>query len=183
MHIFGFFNKKIDEEQILNKGLFLFHFENIFDDTGIDTKNSSLADKIMIFSVTLASLVASVSTGKETHLKTSDSYERAASIIIYAQAVLTISEFVKFRDKEVLADVLGSGMHRLICTDFNNATPQEHADMALATMWHKTLNNKHLDAVLNINENILEYLFHRKDEHMNNLTESWNMIANMFTKQ
>lgn len=176
--MFGFFKKKIDEEQILNKGLFLFHFGNIFDDTGIDTKNSSLADKILIFSLTLASLVASVSTGKE---KASDSYDRAASIIIYAQAVLTISEFVKFRDKEVLADVLHSGMHRLICTDFNNATPQEHADMALATMYHKKLNKEHLDTVLNLNENILEYLFHRKDECLNNLTGSWNMIVNSFS--
>lgn len=179
--MFGFFKKKVDKEQILNKGIFLFHFENMFAGSGVDTENYTIENKILMFSVTLASLVSSDSKDNETYLKESNSYERAASIIIYVQAVLTISEFVKLKDKEVLADVLNSGMHRLICTDFCNATPQEHADMALSTMLSKKLNKENLEEVLNINQNILDFLFHRKDVNLNNLRASWGMITKMIS--
>ena len=181
--MFGFFKKKIDKEQVLNKGLFLFHFENIFDGANINTKNRSLEEKMLLFSVTLASLVAENAIGEETELKVSGSYERAALIIIFTQAVLTISEYIKITNRETLSDVLGSGITRLICTDINNPTPQEHADMALATMSHKMLCQNHQNAMLMINENVLEWLYHRKDEHINNLTGAWHKIVGTLATQ
>ena len=175
--MFGFFKKKIDEEQVLNRGLFLFHYGNIFDGATINVNNRPLEEKILLFSVTLASLVSDNAIGKETESKVSGSYERAALIIIFTEAVLTISEFIKYSNKEILSDVLGSGMHRLICTDINNPTPQEHADMALASMSHKMLCQNHQNTRVLINENVLEWLYHRKDEHINNITEAWHSIV------
>lgn len=175
--MFGFFKKKIDEEQVLNRGLFLFHYGNIFDGATINVNNRPIEEKILLFSVTLASLVSDNAIGEETEPKVTGSYERAALIIIYTESVLTISNFIKFTNREILSDVLASGMHRLICSDMNNSTPQEHADMALATMLHKKLCQNHQNTRALINENILEWLYHRKDEHINNLTKAWHSIV------
>jgi len=179
--MFGFFKKKIDEEQVLNRGLFLFHYENIFDGASINVNNRPLEEKIMLFSVTLASLVSDNAIGEETETKVAGSYERAALIIIFTEAVLTVSKFIKFENKGILSDVLSSGMPRLICTDINNPTPQEHADMALATMLHKKLCQNHQNTRALIDENILEWLFHRKDDHINNLTDAWHSIVGKLT--
>lgn len=48
------FQKKIDEEQVLNRGLFLFHYGNIFDGATINVNNRPIEEKILLFSVTLA---------------------------------------------------------------------------------------------------------------------------------
>lgn len=179
--MFGFFKKKIDEEQVLNRGLFLFHYGNIFDGATINVNNRPLEEKILLFSVTLASLVSDNANGDETESKVSCSYERAAIIVIFTEAVLTVSEFIKFTNKRILSDVLSSGMQRLICADINNPTPQEHADMALAIMLHKKLCQNHQNTRALINENILEWLYHRKDEHINNLTDTWHGIVGTLT--
>lgn len=181
--MFGFFKKKTIEEQWLNKGLFLVNFDKFNVGTGIDTKNSSIPLKIFYFSLTLASLVSSEAKGeKYCQLKVSDSYDRAAAIIVYAQAVLAISEFIQLKDKNILTDVMNLGIPRLICIDYNNISPHELADMKLASEWHKMLTKNHLDLVYFINENILNMLLHRTDECLNNLTESWLKIVKILTK-
>lgn len=178
--MFGLFKKRVDEEQIFNRGLFLFHFDKIFDGTNVQVNNKLLEEKIGVFSATLASLVTDNAKGEGSELT---SYERAATIVIFVETVLAVSGFVKFTDQNILGDVFVSGMHRLICNNFKNPSPQEHADMALATMSHKMLCQNDQETIFRIRENALEWLYHRQDKHLDNLAGVWHKIVSTLATQ
>lgn len=159
--MFGFFKRKKAEKQlldnmgerILNESIFTHHFSTIFDSETFNSTKVPLAEKIWILSTSLAYTVSEKAKNSEDPLNESDSNERAASVVIFAQTVESISDFIMFTDKKKLLDIYSNGMSKLLCKEFDKPTPSENADMAFSVAVRNLLIKEHLYILQGINDN------------------------------
>lgn len=171
--MFGFFNKR-KKEKIINKGIFLFHFSNIFDDT--DKTNMTLEEKLLFFPLQLTSIVTENTLNSTKNFCEYDSYEKAASVVMFNQVLLNVADFIGYTNKENLSNIITNVSMVMVCKDSNSPTSQEHADLAFSGMTYSRLAKEHLYLLESISDNCLEWLFHREEKSINNLVAAWRKI-------
>lgn len=177
--MFGFFKKKKNEEQLLNKGIFLFHFANIFDDS--DTTKMKLEEKLGIFPVHLTSIISEKAINSTKPFCEYNSYEKAASVVVFNQILFNIVDFIGYTNKSMLSNLIANVGMGMVCKDSNNPTSQEHADLALAGMTYSRLGKEHVYILESISDNCLEWLFHREEEPIDNLVAAWRKIISIIS--
>ena len=177
--MFGFFkkNKIKKSEELLNKMLFITKVSELREKAGFEKSNLPIENLILFFSMNLADLVFQQAKKSPNPELDSDPSEKAATLVIFAQAVHMGSRMTNINDSNLKSIIMQNGMAMLLQTDIDHPEPQAQAEMSLATTTYQSLSSGRIEILQKIDNLTHEFLVNESQSVLLALVQLWNEIV------
>ncbi len=177
--MFGFLKKrKLEEaETLLSRHLFISKVEEMRRNAGFPGARLPLENLVLFFAMNLADIVFQNAKNTSTPEASTDAVEKAAMLIVFAQAAHTGARIVGIMDKEMRSLLMTNGMANLLQADLDNPSAEALAEISLATIAYQSISDDRLGILRDIDALSNGYLVTQSEESLCGLVVCWRQIV------